>query len=449
MIYIFVFLVSIQIVCSSNESSQFLSLKINRNELKHIGKISFAPNGEKFYLMNYIGDWMIFDRNGNIIRKSTFNINDSKIVDSIVNGINLKNFETLFLTANKEIPPFFAKNPHMLSKYREFNPVNNNPAFIGWRDYINGNDTIGKIPFEQATETLKNLGYDGMFIDDHQILISESFGIFVVDKKNISSSKGEIRKSGFDGLRKINFKNNQDEINIFNPTLQYRFNNLLLTSNLYGGGCLNKECTTLLQNLTKIYIENSDSTSEKNDPYLGIIKIDGTVQELISARPKVYENQSYYFVDNARYTVSENNLYLAYPFIDTIYLYRDKHLKGRPLKNLPLNRDIQNTLIYSRTPQQFLTNIKLGGFIEIQHIFPSKNSGNVIVLIRIQISERYVMYAAQEYNTNGDLISSTESSIKEIDPTQGIYGYDPSSHSAVMGELTEEQGWVLSFLPMR
>ncbi len=134
-------------------------------------------------------------------------------------------------------------------------------------------------------------------------------------------------------------------------------------------------------------------------------------------------------------------------FIDSIFVFTDNNaIRSFPLVNVRRVAEVQKALIPPKNRNSIIS--EKGGYITMTNVLPSKNSGNIIVLMFEVINRDTYQYVAQEYNSLGQLISSYR---LENNPQkrETLVGYDPHSHSAISTVATDEEGWVMSFYPLQ
>ncbi len=386
----------------------------------------------------------VFNAYGKSIAKFRY---DDDLLDSfeVHYNKNSDRYNTYLRYFSNQLPYNLPKE--YIEKFREKNPSLAEPFILGKNIVVFGNDTILPVPKEDRAKSFKQKYTNILFENDSILHIGVMISIAVADKKRLDNINNLITKN-FNGILRYNIYNQRKTVTWILPTKFDTLFTIVVNQPLWTFCFSDRKKNEYWYNYQLVTYKLYEDVNIINEiPVFCKINQSGELVE--TKKTKLHDYKSKYYSENGEsyLCVAGENEYVVHPYIDSIFMFTDNNaIRSFPLVNVRRVAEVQKALIPPKNRNSIIS--EKGGYITMTNVLPSKNSGNIIVLMFEVINRDTYQYVAQEYNSHGQLISSYR---LENNPQkrETLVGYDPHSHSAISTVATDEEGWVMSFYPLQ
>lgn len=334
-----------------------------------------------------------------------------------------------------------------IQKFKEQQPPILEPFILGKNIVYIGDDTIIPVEKEERYRTFKQRYSNILFENDSILHIGVMISIAVADKKRLDNINNLITKN-FNGILRYNIHNQRKTVTWILPTKFDTLYTIVVKIPEYTFSFSNNDKNHYWYNYgLQTFKMYTDQSIINEIPVFCKINSLGEVVETRKTKLYDFSNSNYKENKENYLCISGNTEFIVHPYIDSIFMFTDNDaIRGFPLVNVRRVAEVQKALIPPKSRYSIIS--EKGGYITMTNVLPSKNSGNIIVLMFEVINRDTYQYVAQEYNSHGQLISSYR---LENNPQkrETLVGYDPHSHSAISTVATDEEGWVMSFYPLQ
>lgn len=333
-----------------------------------------------------------------------------------------------------------------IQRLREQQPPLEEPFILGKTTIIIGDDTILPVQKEERIKVFKQRYTNILFENDSILHIGVMITIAVADKKRLDNI-GNLVTKNFNGIMRYNILSQKKTVTWILPT---KFDTLYTTSVQlpeYTFSFSNKDKSHYWYNYALQTIKlHTDQNVINEIPVFCKINSQGEVVETRKKKLYSFSNSNYKENKYNYLCISGDTEFIIHPYTDSIFIFTsDDVIHSFPLTNVSRVADVQKSLISPKSRNSIFS--EGGGYVTITNVLPSKNSGNIIILMIEVINRDTNNYLAQEYNSRGQLVSSYR--LNNSQKHESLVGYDPHSHSVISTVASDEEGWVMTFYPLQ